>query len=218
MEFIVTFQWEIFIVLEVLSWVSLLLFGIVRYFLDRRQWSTLFILLFIVFLGLEALIGWLIYQETGEISNFQLIITVFLLYAVTLGLSDFKKLDRWMRDKIGNWRGVNLLTTEDLKKLKQAKDPKYIAKKYRISSIIHFLVFITVQAILWGYGSVDSLQDALHYLGDLSWIGAEDVARTPYANETAYGISTAWGIIFSIDFIYSWSYTIFPSASKKDYL
>src|SRR5690625_3270768 len=131
MEFIVTFQWEIFIVLEVLSWVSLLLFGIVRYFLDRRQWSTLFILLFIVFLGLEALIGWLIYQETGEISNFQLIITVFLLYAVTLGLSDFKKLDRWMRDKIGNWRGVNLLTTEDLKKLKQAKDPKFIAKKYR---------------------------------------------------------------------------------------
>src|SRR5690625_7255080 len=92
------------------------------YFLDRRHWSILFILLFILFLGLEALIGWLIYQETGEISNFQLIITVFLLYAVTLGLSDFKKLDRWMRDKIGNWRGVNLLTTEDLKKLKRSEE------------------------------------------------------------------------------------------------
>src|SRR5690625_6307834 len=82
MEFIVTFQWEIFIVLEVLSWVSLLLFGVIRYFLDRRQLSTLFILLFIVFLGLEALIGWLIYQDTGEISNFQIIITVFLLYEI----------------------------------------------------------------------------------------------------------------------------------------
>lgn|SRR5690625_144486 len=216
MEFIVTFQWEIFIVLEVLSWVSLLLFGVIRYFLDRRQLSTLFILLFIVFLGLEALIGWLIYQDTGEISNFQIIITVFLLYAVTLGVSDFKKLDRWMRDKIGNWRGVNLLTKQDLRKMKQAKDPKYIARKYRISSIIHLIIFIIVQAILWSYGSVNSIQDAIYYLSDLSWIGVEDAAKTPYANETAYGLSIVWGIIFIIDFVYSWSYTIFPSGSKKD--
>ena len=108
-----TNQWEIFITLEVLSVVSLLLFGVVRYFLGKKQLSVLFIFGFLAFLLLEALLALLIYRETGEFSTFQFVIVIFLIYACTFGIADFKRLDRWMRQKIGKWRNMELLTEKD---------------------------------------------------------------------------------------------------------
>lgn len=154
----------------------------------------------------------LIYRETGEISNFQIIITIFVIYACTFGIFDFMKLDRWMRKKIGAWRGVDLLSEKDHRIIKRNKDPKFIAKKYRWSAMIHLIVFVGLQAIFWAYGT-DGLDEMLVYVTDLSWIEAGTAAESPYANETIYGISMVWGIVFIVDFIYSWSYTIFPSNS-----
>ncbi|OJH20458.1 hypothetical protein BLX88_02400, partial [Bacillus obstructivus] len=94
--------------------------------------------------------------------------------------------------------------------MKKQKDPKYIAKKYRYSSMIHFLLFVIAQLIFLSY-SLDSMEQAIPYLTDLSWIGTEYVEETPYSNETLYGISMVWGLVFIVDFMYSWSYTIFPS-------
>src|SRR5690625_2742629 len=110
LDLLVEYQWEIFIVIEVLSFISLLLFGIIRYFLGRQKLSFQFLFLFLVLLILEALLGIIIYQETGEISTFQIVIAIFVLYACTFGIADFKKLDRWMRLKIGNFRNIDLLT------------------------------------------------------------------------------------------------------------
>ena len=52
-----------------------------------------------------------------------------MAYAATFGISDFKKLDRWMRKHIGKWRGVELLADKDISIMGKQKDPKYIAKK-----------------------------------------------------------------------------------------
>lgn len=214
MTFLNTYQWEIFITLEVASWLCLLLFGLLRYVFDKRQMSIAFIVSFIVLIALEGLVGLLIYQETGVISNFQIIVLIFVAYAATFGISDFKKLDRWMRKHIGKWRGVELLTDKDISIMEKQKDPKYIAKKYRISSIIHLIVFAVAQFTLWTYGT-DSVETMVAYAKDLSWIGLEDASQTPYPNETLYGLSLVWGIVFVIDFIYSWSYTIFPAKEKE---
>ncbi|WP_449354874.1 hypothetical protein ACUL41_00875 [Virgibacillus natechei] len=119
-----------------------------------------------------------------------------------------------MRQKIGLWRGVDLLTAKDHCIIKRNKDPKFIAKKYRWSAMVHFVVFAGLQAIFWLYGT-DSLDEMLGYLTDLSWIDAGTAAESPYANETIYSISMVWGIVFIVDFIYSWSYTIFPSNSGR---
>lgn len=213
MHFIFTYQWEIFFILEVLSWILLLIFGIIRYLFDRKRLSLIFIILFIIFIAVEALIGWLIYQRTGEFSNFQIIITIFVVYAVTFGVSDFKKLDRWMRKHIGKWRRVELLTDKDIEIMTKQKNPKYIARKYRWSSIIHLVIFVIIQIGFWTYGT-HSVQEILNYVKDFSWIGTEDITKTPYANETTYQISMLWGLVFIVDFIYSWSYTIFPSKPK----
>lgn len=214
MNFLLTYQWNIFIIAEVLSLVSLLLFGVVRYFFNKHRLSSLFIVLFILFVALEAVLAWLIYQETGEIEDFQIIITVFVLYACTFGVSDFRKLDRLMRKHIGKWRGVNLLTEKDREKMSKQKDPKHKARKYRWSSLVHLIVFVAVQVGFLMYSNND-IQAIVDYIKDLSWIGTENIAETPYANETLYGISMVWGIVFIADFIYSWSYTIFPAKPKE---
>src|SRR5690625_2166007 len=117
-----------------------------------------------------------------------------------------------MRKKIGKWRGIELLTEKDRRIMAQLKDPKYLAKKYRITSTIHALVFVIVQVALLFYGT-DDISEIIAYLSDFSWVGTESVVETPYANEPMYFGSMIWGIVFAVDFIWSWSYTIFPSKS-----
>ncbi|WP_343034914.1 hypothetical protein [Sporosarcina jiandibaonis] len=55
----------------------------------------------------------------------------------------------------------------------------------------------------------------LHFLTDMSWVEAGTAEQSPYANEVAYSIGMIWALVFIIDFIYSWSFTIFPSKKKK---
>nr|WP_040912300.1 hypothetical protein [Lentibacillus jeotgali] len=214
MELLIDYQWEIFVIAEVLSMAALLLFGIVRYLLNKHRLSRLFLLGFLILLGIEAVLAVLIYRDTGQLSTFQIIITIFVIYACTFGIFDFMKLDRWMRKTIGRWRGVDLLTAKDYRIMERNKDPKFIAKKYRWSSTAHLIVFVVVQGIFWTYGT-DSFEEMLGYLTDFSWIESGTAADSPYANETVYGIGTVWGIVFAADFLYSWSYTVFPSSVRR---
>ena len=213
MDFLLEYQWEIFIVAEVLSFVALILFGIVRYGFGRRKSSLTFLAIFLGLLIFEAGLALILYQETGEISNFQIVIMIFILYACTFGINDFRKLDRWMRKKIGNFRGTDLLTEKDKEIMRRQKDPKHIARVNRISAMIHLLIFVVAQVSMWAY-SLESFDEAKLYLTDLSWVGAENYQETPYASDMMYGISIIWGIVFMVDFLYSWSYTIFPAKSK----
>lgn len=210
MQFILTYHWHMFVTIEVLSLVSLLLFGIFRYFFDKRSFSRVFIASFLALLVIEALLGLYVYLQTGEISTFLIVIMVFLVYALTFGIIDFIRLDRWMREKIGDMRGVDLLTAKDRGIIQRNRDPKYIAKKYRITSTIHLIVFIIGQAIFWSIGT-DSLAEMKSYLTDFSWLDDGTYENSPYPNDITFGIGVVWGIAFIADFIYSWSYTIFPN-------
>ncbi|MEO4053915.1 hypothetical protein [Solibacillus sp. CAU 1738] len=210
MEIIITYQWELFILVEVLSVVSLVLFGIFRYFFNKPTFSTAFIVVFLILLVIEALLGMYVYAQTGEVSTFSIIITIFVIYACTFGIFDFIRLDRWMRKKIGKLRGVELLSKKDYEIMNRNSNPKYIAKKYRISSLIHLVVFVIGQSIFWSLGT-DSIAEMKSYLTDFSWIDEGVSENSPYPNDTIFSIGVIWGIVFVVDFIYSWSYTLFPS-------
>lgn len=214
MQFLVEYQWVIFITLEVLSFIALILFGVLRYVFNKRKLSMIAIVMFLAFLVIEALLAIIIYQETKEISSFQIVVGIFVIYACTFGIFDFIKLDRWMRKKVGEIRNIELLTKKDYAVLNRQKDPKYVARKYRLSSIIHLIVFVIVQFILWSYGTIN-FEEMLTFLTDFSWIEDGSYGNSPYANEISYSVGMIWGIVFIVDFIYSWSYTIFPSSSKK---
>ncbi|RQW23030.1 hypothetical protein EH196_04260 [Bacillus sp. C1-1] len=214
MSLIVNYGGIVFITLEVLSLLCLLLFGLTRYWFNRKALSTLFIFLFIFITVLEAVLAWLLYRETGEISSLQIIITIFVLYAVTFGYQDFRKLDRWMKKKIGQWRGVNLLTADDHRAVEKQKDPVYKAKHYRHTAFIHIGIFLSAQVIFFSLGT-ESIVEAFSYLQDWSWLNGETpIQSTPYPNETIYSISMIWGIVFVVDMIYSWSYTFFPQKTE----
>lgn len=214
MTFLVEQQWLIFIMLEVLMLVFLLAFGICRYALDQRGTSRLLLVLFVTCIGLEALLAYAIYTETKEFSTFHIVIGIFILYACTFGISDFRKLDRWMRQKIGKWRKVELLTEKDYAIIQKQENPSYVAKKYRISSLIHLVIFAIVQIILLRNG-VDSFAELKGYLTDFSWVEEGNYENSPYGSDLAFGIGVIWTIVFVVDFLYSWSYTVFPSKSKK---
>ncbi|MEN0641964.1 hypothetical protein MKY91_02160 [Alkalicoccobacillus gibsonii] len=211
MDLLLEYNWELFIAAEVLSVLALLLFGISRYWFIQGRTSYLFIGLFLLLLVLEALLGLYVYQQTGEISTFLIIITLFVLYACTFGIFDFIRLDRWMRSKIGKLRGVELLTDKDYRMIERTKDPKYKAKKYRLSSTTHLIVFFAGQYLLWSWGT-SGLDEMISYASDLSWIEDGDFRNSPYQNDAMFAVGTIWGIVFVADFLYSWSYTLFPSS------
>ena len=207
-------QWGIFITIEILSIISLFIFGFLRYLFNKQRISLLAIGAFLVLLLIEALLGILIYQETKEISTFQIVIIIFVVYACTFGIIDFLKLDRWMRKTVGKWRNVELLTNKDYAIIKREKNPKFVAKKYRVTSTIHLVLFLIGQSILWFYGT-GSLNGMLKFLTDFTWVEAGTAEQSPYANEAAYSIGMIWTLVFVIDLIYSWSFTIFPAKQKK---
>ncbi|QQK81688.1 hypothetical protein HUG20_18390 [Salicibibacter cibi] len=209
-DVLVTYQWHLFITAEILSLLAILLFGVIRYFFNKRSFSLFFLFLFVGLTGFEAVLAWTLYRETGEISQFQIIISIFVLYAITFGIQDFKKVDRWMRGKIGDFRGVDLLTSRDREQMAKQKDPVHIARKYRYSSLAHIVVFLLVQIVFWGL-SVGSFEEATVYLTDFSWLESGHYHTSPYANEFMYSVSMLWGIVLVVDTIYSWSYTVFPS-------
>ncbi|CAG9621263.1 hypothetical protein [Sutcliffiella rhizosphaerae] len=210
MDSVVEYSWELFIIAEVLSVVSLLLFCVFRYFYSKPRFSLLFIFFFLLLLVLEALLGFYVYRQTGEFSTFLIVITIFVIYACTFGIGDFIRLDRWMRKKIGSLRGIELLSDKDYEIMEKNSDPKYIAKKYRISSFIHLAVFVIAQSIFWFMGT-ESISEMGHYLTDFSWLDEGTAEGSPYPNDTLFAIGVIWGIVFIVDFIYSWSYTLFPS-------
>src|SRR5699024_7055386 len=124
----------------------------------------------------------LIFQWTGEVSTIQIVIAVFLLYACTFGIADFKKLDRWMREKIGKIRGIRLLTDDDYRIITRNRDPKYLAKKYRWSFTIHLSVYIIVQYMIWYMGTTD-IHEVISYFIEDSGVVTGHYEDFAYPNE-----------------------------------
>ncbi|HLR70918.1 MAG TPA: hypothetical protein VK085_05760 [Pseudogracilibacillus sp.] len=213
MSFILEYQWEIFIFLEVFSLLFLLTFLIFRYAFSKENIGRIFLFLFVLFIILEAILAFLVYQHTGEIETFQVVIIIFVIYAFTFGIADFKRLDRYIKDKVGKWRGVELLTEEDKRKMERLKDPKVIARNYRLWWYGHTFVFVLAHLFFWmNYGN--DAHSFFYYVSDLSWFDGESLEQSPFTNEMIMNISMLWIIIYVVDTIISWSYTFFPSEKK----
>lgn len=214
MDLIVTYQWPIFISLEVASLLFLLLFSLVRYVFAREKTARVFLLLFVSFIFLEAVIAYIVYNQTGKIETFQVVIFIFIIYACTFGIADFKKLDRYIKKKIGNWRGVDLLTEKDKRKMTYSKDPKVITKKNLFWTLGHTLVFIIAQVIFW-FNFGNDIHPFLHYVTDWSWFQGDLGADLPFTSEIITQITQIWIIIYVIDTVVAWSYIFFPGTNKE---
>lgn len=213
MDFFLAYQWEIFIFLEVLSFVFLFGFLLIRYAFSREKISSLFLFLFMLFILLEAILAYIVFQQTGEIDTFQIVIFIFVVYACTFGVFDFKKLDRYMKGKVGKWRGIDLLTEEDKRRMEQLKDPKVVARNQRMWWYGHTVVFVIAHWYFWmNYGN--TAYPFTHYITDWAWFEGKSNVAAPFTNEMVMQVSMIWIVIYAVDTIYSWSETFFPSKKK----
>ncbi len=210
MTFLIENQWAIFITLEVSALICLLLFAVVRYAFTKVRFSYTFLFLFIVMILLEALLAYLVYLETGEFTTFQIVIMIFIIYAGTFGVSDFKRMNRWVKDKVGKWKGIDLLTEKDREIMAYLKDPKVIARRARYWFYAHTVVFISAIYVFWLlYGNDSYSLD--YFIVNLEWYGDELLEPQPFTSELITNIVRIWTIVFVVDSIINWSYTLFPS-------
>lgn len=215
MEWFQTYQWEVFIFLEIVSWIFLLLFLLLRYAFDRVKIGQIFLLLFLLFIIFEGILAFINYRQTGEIETFQIVVFIFIIYACTFGISDFKKLDRYIKQTVGKWRKVDLLTEKDRAIMEKQQNPKYIARRYRLWWYGHTTAFIIANIVFWQlYG--DKATEFLSYIEDWSWFEEETIHHAPYKHEMVMNIVRLWLVIYVIDTIIAWSYTFFPSKMKGE--
>jgi len=213
MQFLVEHDWMIFISLEIAALIFLLLFVVVRYLLSMRQLSQLFLGLFLLMMVFEAMLAYFVYQVTGEVSTFQIVIIIFLLYAVTFGISDFKNLDYKARVRIGKWRNVPLVTDEEVERMQKRKHPKVIGKKSRRWFYAHTIIFGIALVYFWqSYGSTE--HGFLYFIQDFAWFGDETLPQ-PFTSEMLSQAIRLWIIIYIIDTIINWSYTFFPDKKES---
>lgn len=118
MDLILYYEWTIFILIEVASFLTLILFGITIYYLGKRRLSMIFIVLFLILTAIEVCLGVLVYKSTGKFTSYQLILIVFVLYACTFGIYDFIKIDYWLSDKISKWRSIPLVNKDEKRWIK----------------------------------------------------------------------------------------------------
>lgn len=208
MDILVNYQWYWFLLLEIISTIGALTFIVIRYKIKNRTLSQLALALFIVPLLLEAGLALLIYQQTKEITTFHIVIMVFLLYACTFGVADFKKIDRMVRIWLGKRAGEDLLTATEHAQLAREKSPQYIRTKSLRNLVIHSVIFVAAVIYMWiTFGNTD-------FTLSLRWVTDSDHIQ-PLTNEVANTVLRVWLIAYSIDSILNLSYILTPITKKR---
>jgi hypothetical protein len=107
MELVMEYKWALLVGAEASFWLLSGAFLVLRYWAGLDRLSVVFLALIVadnlVILGL----GVLDYLYTGEFATYQFAIAALLLYGITLGKRDFRRLDAYLKRKI-NKRKRNL--------------------------------------------------------------------------------------------------------------
>ena len=212
MEWIATYLWELFIFVEVIFWLLIILFLILRYILQWKSASIGILPLFVATIIADLFLGWVDYQQTGEFSLFQIIVVIFVIYAVTSGRSDFQRLDAWVQRKIAAWKGEPEpeLTVKPVPKF--GKEHAKHERRGWYSHAISFVVILIMFYFVSGPHALFEWTDLFNPEFYQMWWTEE--AHGLFAEETINQIVKVWLIILVIDGIISFSYTVSPRKEK----
>ena len=100
MDLLMEYKWVLLVGAEASFWLLSGVFLVLRYWAGLDRLSLAFLVLIIadniVILGL----GVLDYLYTGEFATYQFAIAAVLLYGITFGKRDFKRLDAYLKRRI----------------------------------------------------------------------------------------------------------------------
>lgn len=204
-DFILQYKWLFLILGEIIFWVSLLGFFIVRYAFGLEKLSKYFIFIWLFSDAWLLMLGIMDYRNTGTFDTFQVIIVIFLLYALTFGRNDMRKLDRWMKRNIRKWKGEPPIEEEKEEKLyglayaaKQGKEFALHALMYAVALVI-FSFFSDFQSPV----EVLGMNDFGDNLGNI-------IQKGWFADPIIGKITGIWMLVLIIDAVITLSYFIFP--------
>ncbi|GGA36565.1 hypothetical protein GCM10007416_06860 [Kroppenstedtia guangzhouensis] len=206
-EFVLDHKWYFFIAGEVIFWGSLIGFLLLRYAFNLIKLSKYLIFLWLLSDLWLATIGVLDYMRTGHLNQFQIIIGIALIYALTAGKKDFKRLDRWIQRKVAVWKGEEPPKSDD--KPERRLYGKEHAKSERKKFYVHFFLFVAAHfafALFFDYVPSEVVKWLRHL--DVNFSLNDE-------SESISRISAIWVKVLIIDFIWSFSYTIWPKKEKK---
>ncbi|WP_026678238.1 hypothetical protein [Fictibacillus gelatini] len=211
MDFILENKWLFLIIAESIFWVSILTFLLLRYWFGLKRLSIAFFILFIVNDLWIAIMGLYDYMKTGKFSSYQTVIVVFIVYALTYGKSDFKRLDSFIQRKVASWKGQPVPDVEGVKKLYGKAHAQHERKQFFKHLLVYVIAHI-VFVLLFGLSDqISSPQDLTDVLS--RWF-SEKQPIFPSNSTTVNNISRIWSLILIIDGVISLSYTFFPRQEK----
>ncbi|WP_085522290.1 hypothetical protein [Tuberibacillus sp. Marseille-P3662] len=206
-DFILDHKWIFFIAGEVIFWVSLIGFILLRYALNLPQLSRYLIGLWLASDLWLITIGVLDYMRTGSFQTFQLIILIFVIYALTAGKKDFQKLDRSIKRLIAKWKGTSL-QEDEIDPMQESLYGLAHAMKELKNFGIHILIYGIVMAILvimFGFKGFGEFPG-----GDLGDMIDYVISHGFIQHPTASKISGIWTLVLGIDAMITVTYFIFP--------
>lgn len=189
-SFLLEHKLTILIATEIMFWILASLALLLRYWFRMKKASfAVFIILIISQLAVLC-IGILDYMIGGTLSQFHIVIIILLLYGLIFGKSDFQNLDRWIQRKVAQMKG------EPIPDFSEAPQKhlygKEHAKAERKRFYKHLLIFVIAHICFAIIGAVVN----------------------PNLAKPIADISNIWFKILIIDFLWSFSYTIFPKKEK----
>ncbi|MBM7666996.1 hypothetical protein JOC25_003523 [Solibacillus kalamii] len=206
MDFILDYKWFFLITAEVVFWVCAIAFLLLRYWFKLKKLSLFVFVIFILNDLWIALLAYLDYQRTGEFSIYQIIIVIIIVYAMTFGKSDFKKLDAFIKRWVAKKRGEPI--DESLQPVKLYGKAYALHEWKQFAG--HFVVFIIVHI---GFAIAVGFSDSLQQMALNDFFGMwfdDDNSNFPFKNEGINKFSQVWLLILAIDFVITLSYTLFP--------
>ena len=97
-------KWMLLIAMEAFAWIATLGFVVLRYWFGRERASIVALVAMIVDTFGILLLGVVDWIRTGRLSAYQIVIAALLVYALTLGREDARRLDRWLGVRVSRLR------------------------------------------------------------------------------------------------------------------
>jgi hypothetical protein len=92
-------KWILLIAMEALAWVFTIAFVVLRYWFRRERASMIALVAMILDTFGILVLGAVDWLQTGHFSAYQIVIAALLVYALTVGREDARRLDR----RLGAW-------------------------------------------------------------------------------------------------------------------
>lgn len=209
-EFILQYKWLFLIVGEVIFWVSLIGFFLLRYLFSLEKLSIYFIFLWLFSDVWLLALGVFDYKHTGTFDTFQVIIVIFLIYALTFGRSDLKKLDLFIQRTVKRWRGEPLQEKEQQEK----RFGMAFALQQDKEFVLHLIMYVIVIAIFSFFVEIRDIADLFlaPNVGDLI---KHLIENGLFDHPLLSKVTGVWTLILLIDAVITASYFVSPRKEGK---